>query len=484
MASLGRLAARGAGVTFGAQLTRFALQIVSLAVLSRILTPAQVGLVAMVTAILNVAEIVRDFGLSAAAVSAKTVSIAERSNLFWLNLAIGTACSVVAVALAPVLARLYGEPEVQGIAYALAGLFVVSGANTQYRADLSRAMRFSALAITDIGAQSVSVIVSIVAALSGAGYWAIVLQQATFVISTFAINLVQCSWLPGRPRRDVSVRAFARTGSHLLGTNLLGFAVNNIDNVGIGAVWGPTAVGLYSRAFQLLQVPLQQVNAPLSRVVLPVLSQLHDQPEVFDRFFQRFQLALCYALGLGFAVLAGVSDPLVHVLFGPAWAGAAPILAVLACSGIFRGIDSANYQLWVAKGLTGKLLKFYLVSRPIMILCILAGLPWGPIGVAFAHLVVAVAHWAVGLRYVCVLAGTDWRPILGQSVRTMLLVIGPAGLVAWAATQIVAGPVLRLAAGVAAGLLWAVVSTALIPPVRRSAAPLVSVALRAVRSAA
>lgn len=482
MADLGQLATRGAGITLGAQGVRFLLQIVSLAVLSRILTPAQVGVVAMVTAILNVAEIVRDFGLSAAAVSAKTLSTAERTNLFWLNLAIGTACSVVAAALAPVLVWVYDEPEVQGIALALAGLFIVSGANTQYRADLSRALRFSALAITDVGAQVLSITVAIVAAVSGAGYWAIVLQQGTFVVSTFVINLVQCRWLPGWPRRDVSVRWFARTGSHLLGTNLLGFMVNNIDSAAIGAVWGPSAVGLYSRAYQLLQVPLQQVNAPLSRVVLPVLSRLDDQPEVFERYFQRFQLALCYVFGVGFAVLAGVSDSLVHVLFGQRWAGVAPILAVLALSGVFKGIDSANYQLWVAKRLTAKLLKFYLVSRPIMVVGILVGLPWGPVGVAVGQLIIAVAHWAVGLRIVSGLAGISWAPIFRQSVGMITLVSAPAGILAWAATRMIEAPALQLVAGIAVGLAWTILATVALPPVRRGAAPLADVARRAVNS--
>lgn len=484
MSGLGRLAARGAGVTMAAQGVRFVLQIASLAVLSRILTPTQVGLVAMVTAILNVAEIVRDFGLSSAAVAAPSLSKAERTNLFWLNLAIGTACSVVAAALAPVLGWLYGEPEVVAIALSLAGLFVITGANTQYRADLSRSMRFTALAVTDVGAQLLSIVVAIAVALAGAGYWAIVAQQATFVAATFVINLIQCGWLPGWPRRDVSVRTFARTGSHLLGTNLLGFAVNNLDSVGVGAVWGPGAAGLYTRSYQLLQVPLQQVNAPLSRVVLPVLARLHDQPEVFERFFQRFQLALCYVLGLGFAVLAGVSEPIVHVLFGEAWAGAAPILAVLAMSGVFKGIDSANYQLWVAKGLTSQLLRFYLVSRPLMVLVILAGLPWGALGVAVGQLVVAVAHWAIGLRYVSRLAGTQWRPVFAQSLRTIALVIAPAGLLAWAATHVPGGPGLRLLAGLGAGAAWAVLATALLPPLRRAVAPLAQVLRSAARSAA
>ena len=481
MAGLGRVAARGAGVTIGSQGIRFVLQIGSLAVLSRLLTPAEVGLVAMVTAVLGVAEIIRDFGLSSAAIQSPTLSFAERSNLFWINLSIGAACTVIAVVSAPLLALLYDQPEVVPIVFALAGLFLVSGANTQYRADLSRDLRFGALAVTDVLAQVLSVSVAITAAVKGLGAWSVVLQQVTFVVSTFVINAIQCRWRPQRPDRSVPMGRFIRFGSHLLGTNLMGFAVNNVDNIAIGVVWGPGPLGLYSRAYQLLQVPLQQINAPLSRVVLPVLSRVQADQQVFQRYFQRFQLAICYSLGLGFALLAGIAYPLVHLLLGTAWWGAAPILAVLALGGVFKGIDSANYHVWVAKGLTGRLLKFYAVTRPLMILVILAGLPWGPVGVAAGHLVAAVAHWTVGLAYVSRLSGLKRAPLFAQSVRTLFLVILPAGVLARIGAGLPGPAAAQVALGLGLGLLWTVLATRYVTPLRRDVGPVVSVLVASVR---
>ncbi|WP_406832163.1 lipopolysaccharide biosynthesis protein [Pedococcus sp. KACC 23699] len=474
MSTISGTAARGAGVTFAAQGARFVLQIGSLAVLSRLLTPSEVGIVAMVTAVLNVAEIVRDFGLSSAAIQAPRLSAAERTNLFWINLGIGTACSVVAAACAPLLGAVYGDPRIVPIVLALAWLFVVSGANTQYRADLSRSLRFSALALTDVAAQVLGIAVAIVCAVSGAGYWSIVAQQATFVVTTCLMNVAQVRWRPGRPRRDVPMRHFTRFGANLLGTNLLGYAVNNLDNVGIGAVWGSGPLGLYSRAYQLLQVPLQQVNAPLGRVVLPILSKVQDDPVRYERYFRRFQLVICYSLGLGFAVLAGLSQPIVAILFGPSWQGVAPLLGVLALSGVFKGIDSANYQMWVSRGFASQLFKFYLVSRPIMVVMILAGLPWGPLGVAVGQLVVAVLHWAVSLRIVCRLADIDARPLFAQSARALLLVILPAGLLAWVGTSLLSDPVASLATGTAMSVAWVAVAALVLPWVRRDLEPVVA----------
>ncbi len=115
-------------MTLAGQLVRFVVQFGSVILLARLLTPDDFGVVAMVTSVVGIAEIVRDFGLSSAAIQAKTLSHAERSNLWWINTGIGVLCTFFIVALAPLLARVYGDDRVVGIALVLSGLVIVSGA--------------------------------------------------------------------------------------------------------------------------------------------------------------------------------------------------------------------------------------------------------------------------------------------------------------------------------------------------------------------
>jgi PST family polysaccharide transporter len=188
--------------------------------------------------------------------------------------------------------------------------------------------------------------------------------------------------------------------------------------------------------------------------------------------FQRFQLAMCLTLGLGFSMLAGLATPVVQLLFGEAWMGVVPILTWLAIGGIFKGIDSANYQIWVAKGLTGSLVKTYMVSRPLMILIILLGLPWGPVGVAIGHLVAAAGFWAFSLWFVCRMSGLDSRPLYAQTLRALALVIVPAGFVAHVVSAAIAEPQPALLFGSIAALGWAVLVSLAIRPLRRDVLPL------------
>ena len=451
---LSRHAARGASIALGAQGSRFVLQLVSLVVLSRLLTPTDFGLVAMVTAILGVAEILRDFGLSSAAIQAKELSDAERTNLFWSNVGIGAACAVILIALTPVIVRFYDQPALAPIVVALSSLFILNGANAQFRAELSRSLRFKALATTDVAAQAAGVSCAIVAALLGAGPWAIVTQQAVLVVTTLVLNAFQSGWWPGWPRRDVSIRRFFRYGGGLAGMQLLGYVTNNIDNVAIGAVWGSSALGLYSRAYQLLIVPLNQVSDALTRVVLPVLSRVQDDEETYQRYLGRIRLVGYYLFGTSFAIAAGLSVPLVRVMLGPQWGAVAPIFCALAIGGIFRGYSQVTYWIVLSRALTGAQFKIYLVMRPFMIALILGGLPWGPVGVAIGHSIAFVVEWAVSLWWVCRNSGLAFGPLLWAPLRSLLVVSAPAAVIAFLGSRLSSVPILSLLAGTATAALF------------------------------
>lgn len=465
--ALARKAASGARITVLGQIVRFVVQITGIVLMSRMLTPSEVGLVAMVTAIVNIAEIIRDFGLSSAAVQAKDVTNAERSNLFWVNLGIGSFCGAVVAASSGLMASFYGEPRVQAIALALAGVFVLSGANTQLRADLSRTMRFSALAISDVLAQVIAVGVSLYAASQGASYWSVVLQQFLVVAVGLTSNAIQCRWIPGWYDRTTSIKRFVDYGKSVLGTNLLGYALNNVDNVGLSYVWGKEVVGLYSRAFNLLQMPMTQINAPLGRVALPVLSRVQEDRKELQRYFVPFQRAVCYVLGLMFGMMAALADPLVRIMLGPSWRAAGPILTILAIGGVFKVMDSASYQVWLATGKTKELLRFYLWTRPVMMALILGGLPWGSTGVAWSGTLAAGLHWLVATWYMGRRTGLQPMPLYRTAATSLLCVVAPASVAAWFATGLVANAFAQLLVGGLAGLAVVALIALAVPGVRR-----------------
>lgn len=147
---LGERAAKGALITFSGQFARILLQVVSVVVLARLLTPHAYGVVAMVLAVIGIGEIFRDFGLSSAAIQSKTLSRGQRDNLFWVNAGIGLVLATIVFFAAPLIAIIYRHPEVEPLARALSLTFLMNGLATQYRADLNRRLKFMQLTTGDV----------------------------------------------------------------------------------------------------------------------------------------------------------------------------------------------------------------------------------------------------------------------------------------------------------------------------------------------
>lgn len=481
MTALGDAAARGTGITLVTQAARAVLQFGSVVVLARLLAPEDFGLIAMVTSVIGIAELVRDFGLSSAAVQVKTLSDDERTNLFWVNLGLGAVCALAAVVAQPLIVALYDEPRLGAIVLSLSAIFVLSGASTQFRADLTRSLRFRALGTSDVVAQQCGVTTAVALAVQGQGLWAIVAQQLVVAAVALVTVVSAAGWRPGWPRRGTSITRFFRFGGGLFGTQAIHYATKNVDNVALGAVAGAAALGLYTRAYQLLMTPLSLINAPMTRVALPVLSRVQDDENTYARYLRKVQLVGCYLTATVFTVAAGLAEPLVQVLFGRRWLEVAPIFAALALGGVFRSLSQVAYWIYLSKGVPGAQLRLSLVTGPLIVLVMLAGLPWGALGVAVGHSVAHALYWLVSLVHVGRVTGVDTRHLLVNAVRSVLLVSAPCGVAAWLGGLVPLPPLAQVLVGAALAAVYLLAARTLVPTVRRDADTVLSFARRALR---
>lgn len=481
MSTLAGAAARGGAITVGAQLVRIVLQFGSIIVLARLLSPEVFGLLAMVLAVIGIAELIRDFGLSIASVQAKVVTRPERDNLFWANTALGSGCALLAWASTPLLVALYDEQRLRPIVLPLALVFVLSGMNTQYRADLARRLRFHALAFGDVAGPAAGIATAVVLAVLGAGVWALVAQQLVAAGVSLLVNALNARWLPGGVHLGTSIRKYFRFGANVLGTQSLNYITRNIDSVVLGAFRSPIELGLYSRAYQMLMVPLNQINAPLTNVAVPVLSRVQEDRAALGRALRRAQLVACYVTAPLLVVAAALSEPVVGLLLGDRWLPMAAIFAVLALGGIFRSIGQVSYWAFLSTARTGALLRLQLWTQPIMVALIVAGVPWGGVGVALGHLVANVFSWVASLVVAGQATGVDVRPLFATSAAAVAGTALPAGVAAWGASQLVEGYALQILLGLVAAIAAATLVGALVPPVRRDAAVMVATAKQMLR---
>ncbi len=392
---------RGGLARFGALGATFLLRIGSIMVLARLLSPKDFGLVGMVAAFTGMLSFLRDFGLSSAAVQRTTISEEQSSTLFWINILIGALLGLIAVAMAPTIAAFYGEPRLFGITAVLALGFLFSSAGTQHAALLQRQMRWTTLAVISVVSLTVGTTIAIGGAEAGYGYWALVwMSIASPLVGTLGFWLTT-GWIPGMPQTQVGVRSLMLFGVTVTLSNFVTYAANNAEKVLIGRFWGADAIGIYGRAYQLVNIPTDQLNSAVSEVAFSALSRLQNDPiRLRSYFLKGFSLLLGLALPITLAC-ALFADELVFVVLGPKWKDAAAIIRLLAPAiAIFAIINPLEWFMF-SIGLGTRSLKIAFVFAPFMIMGYIIGLPYGPEGVAFAYSAV-LTLWLIPRTLWCI----------------------------------------------------------------------------------
>ncbi len=246
-------------------------------------------------------------------------------------------------------------------------------------------MRFRSLAIRDISAYIVAVPVAITMAVQGAGYWAIIALPAhRFNFTQMVITWVLVRWIPGPPRRDANVRSLIAFGGSVAGSYLITNIMANADNVLIGWYWGAGPLGFYSRAYNLLMLPVRQLNGPAGSVAVPAFSRLQDDPERFARYYLRMMKLMMWAGAPIFGFLFAAADPVIIVVLGKQWRDAAPVFKILAISALAQMVMGSAIWVLVSRGLSARLFRVMLIVSSITVTSFAVGLPFGAKGVAWA----------------------------------------------------------------------------------------------------
>jgi O-antigen/teichoic acid export membrane protein len=406
-------------VTIAGQAAKFFLTLGSTMILARLLTPHDFGLVAMVTTVVSFLRVFKEAGLSVATVQKERVTQAQVSNLFWINVGVSSLASLVLAASAWVIAKFYHSSQLVPIALLLSLTFVINGSTVQHQALLKRQMRFKALAVIEVTSMAFGVLVGVTLAARGYGYWSLVWS----ILSTEAAGLVLTwpisRWRPQLPTRGSGVGPLVKFGAHQTGASLVLSIARGTDNLLIGRFFGSTALGLYSRASVLLVRPLEHFLGPVETVIIPALSRLQSQPERYRSTFLRVYETVALTAFLGAGMLLAVARPLTLVLLGPSWEQAAVIFAAFTIAALSIPVAYASSWLLSSQGRGGDILAAQSINSILIFLSYIAGLPFGPVGVALAFSIVGLCvripiWYCVSGRSGPVTTADLWRGFLRQ----------------------------------------------------------------------
>jgi len=401
-------------VTLSAQGGKFVLTLTSTIILARLLSPRDFGLIAMVTTVTALLRVFKDAGLSVATVQREHVTHAQVSNLFWINVAVSAMCTLVLAAAAPIVARFYHDYRLEPITLVLSTTFLFSGSTVQHQALLKRQMLFKALALIEVGSMTVGVFVGVIAALLGCGYWSLVASSLSMEMAGLLLTWSVSRWRPGPPVRNSGIRPLVTFGAHRTAADFISTVARGTDNLLIGRFYGATSIGLYSRAGSLLIRPLELLLGPISAVFIPALSRMQSQPQRYRAAFLRLYEAIALAGFILAGLFLALARPLTLVLLGPKWEQAAAIFGGFVVAAFALPLTSAVGWVLISQGRGRDMLIAQSINSGLTVLSFIAGLPYGPVGVAVAYSISSLVirlpiwHFMVG-RSGSVHAGDLWK---------------------------------------------------------------------------
>lgn len=427
-ANVPNLARLGLQWSLGLQIARYALSIGTSAVLARLLSPGDYGLLAMVATITVMAQAISDFGLSWATVQRAKLERNQIDALFFVNCVFGLVLTVLCILLAPRIAAFYHHPELTKIIIASSGILFLSAVGVQPNALMRRQMKLKELNLCAFCSLAISVVVTIELARMGFGYWALVVQLVLQQTITTVLSFPMSGYRPKFPLHLLNIGTLLTFGGYSAAYGIVNYCARNLDNVLVGKFWGADALGYYSRAYFLMTLPGMLVLGMFSGVLIPAMASLRKEPVRMQSAYLR-AIRLITVLGCSLAVgLAVTASELVDVVYGPKWRAIVPILLWLSLASILQPIQNTAQWLYIVAERGPGMLLMGLVVAGSATLAFTIGIHSGPVGVARAYAVsntlIAYPILLMGHRA----AGLDIKKTIAESAPLLVsaLIMGAA----------------------------------------------------------
>lgn len=377
---------------------RQGIQFVISVILARLLAPEDFGVVALLSFFTSVSIVFLQGGLSVALVQRQNTSREEESVIFWWDLGASLVLGLVLIAAGSAIAAFFDQPVLRPLMFLAAAQLVFSALGVVQAALLTRQLRFDLLAKTGVAAAIISGVFGVVAAVMGAGVWALALQVTAFaLINSLSLWFVS-GWRPLAHFRFGTIRSLFGFGAWVSIGSVMDVLYTHGIALLIGKLHGVRDLGFYNRGAATQALPSAGLSAIISRIALPLLSSKQDDPEALRR---GLRLAIGCVMLLNLPIMIGLvllSDLVVIVLFGERWLPAAPILAILAVGGILFPLHLINLQLVLARGQSRTFMRNEVAKKSIGITCVIVGSFFGVIGLAWSQVVYSVLAFLVNAQ--------------------------------------------------------------------------------------
>jgi O-antigen/teichoic acid export membrane protein len=375
------------------------------AILARLLSPNDFGLISMIMVFIGFAQIFSEFGLGDAIIQKKDLKQEHLNSVFIANIVVGIFITFIIILIAPLIATFYNERSLKLLIIVISINLILESIKIVQYALFQKKMDFKRLIQIEIISGIASGFISICMALGGMGVWSLVyrlLMQTAF--STIMLWIFS-EWRPVLCWSRISFNELLGFSSNLFGFKLVNYWSRNIDNLLVGKFLSSSALGIYSRAYSLMMLPISQISSVVYRVMFPALSKIqNDIKHVKEVYLHSTRLIalVTFPLMVGLFI---VSKPFIITIYTEKWSEVIPILQIFCFTGLVQSIGTTVGWIYTSQGRTDIMFKWGIFSGIIRLITFIIGLKWGITGVAIAyvltdHLILWYPGWTISGRLI------------------------------------------------------------------------------------
>jgi len=398
------------------------LALVVIAVLTRLLSPEDFGLVAMATIVTALLQVFIEAGFVTVLVQKKDLGPKDASTAFWTSVAMSLVLYTALFFAAPFLAEAFGEPELGDVLRVMGLGLPISSLAQVPAALLERSFGFRALAVRQVIGALCGAAVAVPLAFAGAGVWALVAQGIVTSVASVIVLWSSTTWRPGWSYSLASLKSLWAMGVRIMAIGLLDALQQNIDKLIIGAFFSAQELGYYFLAQRIGTILIELVTTVMSKVTLTTFSKVQDDLPRLNRIFLQMTFASA-AIGVPmFGIVAVLATQIVPFAFGDGWEQTVPILWVLACGWAFGAVMYFDRSAFLAIGRANVALNVAILQNVVGVLLVFALLPLGIFGIALSRWS-RIVTWPVRIWALKRLIGLPVWKYLGQVFRCVFAMI-------------------------------------------------------------
>lgn len=352
-------------------------------ILARLLLPEDYGLIAIVTILTMLANVLVQNGFNTALIQKKDADEVDFSSVFYLSMLFAGLLYAILYFAAPFIADFYGSAQLIPVLRVLSLTLFFGAFNSIQNAYIARHMMFKKLFFSSLGAVIVSGVVGIIAAYSGWGVWALVAQQLTNQALILFILWFTVKWRPRLLFSIEKVKMLFAFGWKMLASTLIDTLYRDIRSLIIGKIYNPAMLGFYNRGEQFPRYIVNSINGSIQSVMFPAISSQQDDIARVKGITRRTIVTTSFIMFPVMIGLAAVAEPVIKIFLTDKWLQAVPFLQIFCVAYSLLPIHTSNQQAINALGRSDVFLKLEIIKKTIGLIILGISIPFGIYAIAW-----------------------------------------------------------------------------------------------------